>query len=130
MSFLTNRLAFQNPRELSPGITPEEERWWSVERKKHFRRHLLGMGLPMFLVFTVGMAISKPEKLLVAPVFAAIAVGAAWMQARLAERHKRDQEVKWKRIRDSLLAESDGDQIEASRQPAPDLPSDSHSTPG
>jgi hypothetical protein len=130
MSFLLDRLVFLNQRELSPGITPEEEQWWSVERRKHLRRHMLGMALPMFLVFTVGIALSKPEKPLLAPVLAAIAVWAAWMQARLSERHKRDQEILWKRIRDSLLAESDGEPVREPRPEAPALPSDSQSTGG
>ena len=104
MSFLTNRLGRGSQVKLSPAITPEEERWWSVERKKHFRAHVLRMGLPMFLVFTLGAAITKPEKLVLMPVFAAIALGTTWLVSRTAQTAKRDQEVRWKRIREPVAA--------------------------
>lgn len=101
------RFARGNQPPLSPPITEEEERWWLQVRKRFYRQVALQFGVPYFLVFGVTAALTKPGKLFLAPLFAVMAFGASWLQARMMEENQRQQEVRWKRIRESLVAEPD-----------------------
>ena len=91
---------------LEPPATPDEERWWAMARRRFYRTMLLRMALPFFLVFTVSTALARPEKLLRnLPFLALMAVAAGLLTGKMAERAQRLQEIRHKRIRESILAD-------------------------
>ncbi len=98
---------------LDPPITDEEKQWWRVKRRDLVRRVILRQGLPMFLVFTIGGILAKPDKVLTVrtlwffPVMLGLAALQTWITVRLQERNQRDGEVRWQRIRETLAG---GDQ--------------------
>jgi hypothetical protein len=107
MHFLPRRMRERGIPDLVPPITEDEKRWWATERLKVYRGVLLGMGVPYFLALTVGAVIVSPEKLLHGlPMFAGIAAGASLFQGRMMELQLRPMRVRWKRMREHLLAES------------------------
>jgi len=107
MSYWVEKRVREGQPPLSPLITPEEERWWAKERKKFYKKSMLRVGLPLFLMGVIGAAIAKPERMLFfVPFYAIFMFGMAWTQTRFHESRQRQQEVRWKRIRESLLAES------------------------
>jgi hypothetical protein len=104
---------------LSPPITAREKRWW-LDAKEPFRtRVLLQFGLPWFLVIMLGTVLRHPERLLSAkalvsrPIALLLAGGMSWFQWRIMEKKQLVQEVRWKRIRESL-AEAESEQNELS----------------
>jgi len=97
--------------ELTPPITRDEERWWAKEKIKLYKSVLLGFGLPSFVVFTIAAAIVRPEQMLwLVPRFIGLTAASALILGRMTENRMRKIEVRWKRIRESLLAESVDDQ--------------------
>jgi hypothetical protein len=101
---------------LSPPITTDEERWWMQKRKSLRAYVVLRWGVPQFLVFTMAAVYQHPEKLLDAsmlwlvPAMGLMAVLSSLGMWKSSEKAQRDQEVRWKRIRESLLEESTKEQ--------------------
>jgi hypothetical protein len=97
---------------LEPPPTPEELRWWNSVRPRYRNRSMLRTGGPFFLVWIGVALISNPAKLFTPtalwfiPAMSLLSVGAAWLQYRTTEKHQRDQELRWKRIRESIAATS------------------------
>lgn len=113
---------------LSPPPSPGEMHWWREQRRGLYRRTFLRFGLPMGLIPILTTLVARPERLLTASAFfllggaLAIAVGGTWLHARLMEKDYRDQEIRWKRIREALVG-GDGARDATSGQ-APALPAD------
>jgi membrane protein DedA with SNARE-associated domain len=73
---------------------------------------MVQFGVPQFLAYFLGAWLKDPAKMLrpsaliIVPILGLVAWGGSWMMWRQIEERQRDQEIRWKRIRESLLAES------------------------
>src|SRR5207237_181829 len=97
---------------LSPPVTPDEERWWAQIRKPLRARLILRWGLPQFLVYVGAATYQHPEKFLhvstlwFVPAMGLLAGFTSLGMWASSEKRQRDQEVRWKRIRETLLDDS------------------------
>ncbi|HET7768812.1 MAG TPA: hypothetical protein VFN74_08535 [Chloroflexota bacterium] len=113
---------------LSPPPSQTELRWWRARRGALFRRTFLRFGLPMGLIPILTTLVARPERLLTPSMFfvtglaIAVALGGTWMHAKLVEKDYREQEIRWKRIREALVGD-DGAVNVPPEQP-PSLPAD------
>lgn len=113
---------------LSPPPAEDELRWWRTRRGALLRQTFLRFGLPAGLVPIVTTIVARPERLLGPDAFfivgggVLLAVAGTWLHARLLERDFRDQEIRWKRIREALVGD-DGALTAPPEQP-PSLPAD------
>ena len=93
---------------LSPPITSDEVRWWRGVRTPFALRHVLQFGAPMFFI---GLASSYlrygylRRGLMGMFILVALTGVGGWVMWLTQEKALRDQEVRWKRIRDDLLAD-------------------------
>jgi hypothetical protein len=96
---------------LSPPMTAPESVWWNEARKPLRRRVMIQWGVSQFLAYVTGYAFQNPAKffephsLLLVPLLGLVAFGGSFMFWRSIEDRQRQQEIRWKRIRESLLEE-------------------------
>ena len=93
---------------LDPPASPTELKWWLAQRDAYKRRIFLRMGVPVFAVGMLTMAITKPEKLLTlsglgtACVMVFLAALSTHFHMRTQEKDEREKAIRWKRIQDDL----------------------------
>jgi hypothetical protein len=102
----------KNAPRLSPPVNADEERWWLQKRKALRLRVMVQFGVPQFAAYVLGFGLKdparlfQPKSLILVPIFGLLAWAGSWVMWGGMEAHQRAQEVRWRRIRERLLAES------------------------
>ena len=105
------RVPIGNPDPLSPPVTTEEVGWWKEIRGPIVLRYFLQVGVPMTIVLIASnlLAHRHSERGL---AFTVLLMGlggilTTLVHFKLTEKALREQEVRWKRLRDDLTADAD-----------------------
>jgi hypothetical protein len=92
-------------------LTPEERRWWEIERLREMKRLRLRSALPLSLMLIASILVYRHGWNSIGGWTHAIFVGSltgfgmAWAQWRMGERDTRTKAVLGRRVREALLAE-------------------------